>query len=296
MKMTGFEIQIINKVREIMTPFLDKLFEIITILGEETILILLLIGIYFIVSKKEGQIIAFSVFTTLLLNNAIKISVQRIRPFEHPDWTLVPVREETATGFSFPSGHSQNAAAGYFSIANTYRKRWLWIALSVLVTLIGISRVGLGVHYPTDVLVGIALGLATAFLGRILFERTGNDFRKQALLYAVTALVFVPFFFIFFNKLVGDHAKFKDFYTGFAFYLGYVAAVLLEKKFVDFDCSRPLPIRILRTIIALVLALTIKEGLKLVLPSHMAFAMLRYFLLAFVVLGIYPLVSKKWLF
>ena len=97
--MNSFEIQIINKIREFMTPFLDKLLEFITILGEETILILLLLGIYFIISKREGQIIAFSVFTTLLINNAIKISVQRIRPFEHPERTFDPIREQTATGF-----------------------------------------------------------------------------------------------------------------------------------------------------------------------------------------------------
>ena len=81
--MNAFEIEIINQIREAITPFFDKVLEFITILGEQTILILLLLIIYFIISKREGQIIAFSVFTTLLLNNAIKICIQRIRPFDN---------------------------------------------------------------------------------------------------------------------------------------------------------------------------------------------------------------------
>lgn len=294
--MNSFEIQIINKIREFMTPFLDKLLEFITIFGEETILILLLLGIYFIISKKEGQIIAFSVFTTLLINNAIKISVQRIRPFEHPERTFDPIREQTATGFSFPSGHTQNAAAGYFAIGLAFKKRWLWIVVSVLVVLIGFSRVGLGVHYPTDVIAGLILGLGSAFLGRYLFEKTEKDFKKQILLYIVTGLIFLPFVFLFLSKLTGSYPKFKDFYTAFAFFLGYSGAVILERKYVNFDCRKPLATRLIRALIALVLVLGIQFGLKALLPDKTIFSMLRYFLLAFITLGIYPLVAKKWLF
>lgn len=295
--MNNIEIEVLNKVREFMTPFLDKFFELITILGEETILILLLLVIYFIVSKREGQIIALSLFTTLLINNAVKVCVQRIRPFEHPKRNFVPVRKETATGFSFPSGHSQTAAAGYVSMGLSYnKKRWLWIVIAVLIALIGISRVGLGVHYPTDVIVGIVLGVGSAFLGRYLYVKTEKSEIKQMILYATIAVVFLPFVFVFINKLIGNHEKFKDFYTAYAFFVGYAGAVILERKYVNFDCSATLKIRLIRALIALILVVGIQFGLKYVLPDTILFAMLRYFLLAFITLGIYPIVAKKWLF
>lgn len=294
--MNAFEIEIINQIREAITPFFDKVLEFITILGEQTILILLLLIIYFIISKREGQIIAFSVFTTLLLNNTIKICAQRVRPFNHPNRTFDASRMQTATGYSFPSGHTQNAAATYTAIGLSFKKSWLWIVVIILITLIGFSRIGLGVHYPSDVIVGAALGIGSAFLGRYLFEKTEKCFKKQTLLYGITALLFLPFVFIFLNKFIGNHEKFKDFFTSYAFFLGYLAAVILERKYVNFDCNSSLKIRLIRAAIALVIVIGIQFGLKSLLPDTIIFATIRYFLLAFITLGIYPLVAKKWLF
>lgn len=294
--MNAFEIEIINQIREAITPFFDKVLEFITILGEQTILILLLLIIYFIISKREGQIIAFSVFTTLLLNNAIKICIQRIRPFDHPNRKFEASRIETATGYSFPSGHTQNAAATYTAVGLSFKKRWLWILVIILITLIGFSRVGLGVHYPSDVIVGAALGIGSAFLGRFLFVKTEKCFKKQILLYSITALLFLPFAIIFLNKFIGNPEKFKDFFTTYAFFLGYLAAVILERKYVNFNCNTSLKTKLIRTAIALVIVVGIQFGLKPVLPDTTLFAAIRYFLLAFVTLGVYPLVAKKWLF
>ncbi|MDD3999540.1 MAG: phosphatase PAP2 family protein [Bacilli bacterium] len=294
--MNAFEIKIINDIREAITPFFDKLLELITILGEQSILIVLLLGIYFIYSKKEGQKIAFSIFTSLLLNNAIKIAVQRVRPFEHPDHTFDASRMETATGYSFPSGHTQNAAVSYTSLALSFKKKWLWVVVIILITLIGFSRVGLGVHYPTDVIVGAALGIGCAFLGRYLFEKCQDSFSKQLLLYGITVLIFLPFVFIFLKKAQANPAKFRDFYNSFAFFIGYIGAVSLEQKFVNFDCEGCIKRRIIRFLIALVIAALIQFGIAALLPKTIVFSMLRYFLLSFVTLGLFPLMTKKYLF
>jgi membrane-associated phospholipid phosphatase len=294
--MNAFEIKIINDIRETITPFLDKIFEIITILGEQSILILLLLGIYFIYSKREGQKIAFSIFTSLLLNNALKIAIQRIRPFEHPGHNYEATRLDTATGYSFPSGHTQNSAVSYTAIGLSVKKKWLWITIIVLITLIGISRVALGVHYPTDVIAGAALGIGCAFLGRYLFEKCEKSYTKELILYGITILIFLPFVFIYWKKAMTNPDKFKDFYTSFSFFIGFVAAIILERKFVGFECNCCLKLRIVRFLIALVIVVAIQFGLGVLLPEGLIFSMLRYFLLSYITLGIYPILTKKWLF
>jgi undecaprenyl-diphosphatase len=95
-----------------------------------------------------------------LLTQIVKVSIGRIRP---PEGASVP-----APGFSFPSGHTLNGTVTYGLIAllvwrsdlPVWLRRLVAIALGVLVFLIGLSRIALGVHYPSDVVGGWLAGLA----------------------------------------------------------------------------------------------------------------------------------------
>ncbi len=95
-----------------------------------------------------------------LWTHVVKVSIGRLRP---PEGALVP-----APGFSFPSGHALNSTVTYGLIAllvwrsdlPTWVRRLTAIALAVLVILIGLSRIALGVHYPSDVVGGWLGGLA----------------------------------------------------------------------------------------------------------------------------------------
>ena len=144
--MRNFELDIIRFFRDISIPFIDNLMQIVTFLGEQYVLILVLASIYFVFSKEAGEKIAYTIFTSLGVNNILKGLIKINRPFV-TDPTIDAVRVETATGYSFPSGHSQNATVTFSSIAYHFKKRWLWITASILIFLVGISRVVLGVHY-----------------------------------------------------------------------------------------------------------------------------------------------------
>ncbi len=132
----------------------------ITHLGDGWILVLIatLITI-FVKNKKIGMSLFLDLGIISLLNSGLKKIVRRPRPLiEH----LVD-----AGGYSFPSGHSATAMAFYgMLIYLIYRKcpnvtiKWaLIVALTILIVLIGMSRVYLGVHYPSDVLGGFTFGL-----------------------------------------------------------------------------------------------------------------------------------------
>lgn len=113
--------------------------------------------------RRRPRLAVFAAVTlaaSSLLNNLVKIAVDRARP-------VLPDPVASAPGFSFPSGHAQAAIVGYgilvlvFVPALPGRARPVAVGLAVaMVVAIGFSRVALGVHYVSDVLAGYALGAA----------------------------------------------------------------------------------------------------------------------------------------
>lgn len=210
-------------------------------------LVIIFLLIYWIVNKDKGLKIGFSLITSMLFNNLIKGFVNRKRPFETPGKEYLrklDVTKDHATGTSFPSGHSMNSASLYSSVICNFRqKRYLALQIicSVIIVLVGITRIYLGVHFPTDVLVGILLGILIAILFTFLQDFFGD---KKWILYIIVSLVFLPC--LFFDTFG------KDFIKSYGLVVGFTIGHLLERKYVDFNavCS-PLK-KILRVIIGLV--------------------------------------------
>ena len=107
-------------------------------------------------------LVATTALTTSLVNTLLKYAVQRERP---PTVILDPEPlMEVPTTSSFPSGHTSSSFACAFVLSRLAPR--LTVPLFVLATLIGVSRIYVGVHYPLDVLAGAVLGIlvATALL------------------------------------------------------------------------------------------------------------------------------------
>ncbi len=117
------------------------------------------------------------------------------------------------------------------------------------------------------------------------------------ILYITTAAIFLPFILIYFSKINTNYIGYKDLFTIYSFYLGFILAVYLENRFVDFNEDIHLKYRIIRAVIAVVIILSLMLGLKFIFPKdNIFFDMIRYFSLSFVGLGIYPIVFKNSLF
>lgn len=140
--------------------------------------------LFFVIKDKK---IGISIITNLgivtILNQIIKFIMQRPRPTEFR------IIEET--GYSFPSGHSMVSLAfyGYLIyliykyINNKHLKRTLIIILSVLICIIGVSRIYLGVHYTSDVLGGFLISFAYLIIyielvNKFVLEKNKDD-RKE---------------------------------------------------------------------------------------------------------------------
>lgn len=140
---------------------LTPVIKIITFLGSAPCIIILMIILFFIIrNKKQNILLGANLFIITIINQTLKYLLKRPRP------NIFRIVEES--GYSFPSGHSMVSMAfyGYLiylvykNIKNKYLKRFLIIILSIIIILIGISRIYLGVHYTTDVLGGFLLSIS----------------------------------------------------------------------------------------------------------------------------------------
>ncbi|KHS46812.1 phosphatase PAP2 family protein [Novosphingobium subterraneum] len=151
------------------------------VLLRNLILIGVLAALLFLRLKREAVLLTATVMGGWLVNSLVKIAVGRPRPM------IVPHLTE-AGGQSFPSGHSFNSAVIYIAIALAFAAmsprrsiRWTLIISAIALSIaIAISRVWLGVHFPTDVAAGWLGGAGWAFLASALLHKPAKAVAEQA--------------------------------------------------------------------------------------------------------------------
>ena len=123
-------------------------------------------------TRKAGVVCAVALIVNLALTNiALKNIIQRIRPYDVMDSLKILVEAEH--DFSFPSGHTAASFSCAWAMRRTLPKK-CWIPAIILAALISLSRLYVGVHYPTDVLAGVIVGIFAA-------EISCRALRKHAL-------------------------------------------------------------------------------------------------------------------
>lgn len=287
--MFDFEIEILKTLENLRNDFLNNLFEFITIFGEETLLVLLIVTLWFAFDKRFAQKLLFITMASMSVNGIIKNFTRVPRPFASGEVTCV--RPDTATGYSFPSGHTQNFTTWTTVTAYHLKKRWFTIITAILILLVAFSRLFLGAHYPSDVVVSVILGTAFGTVGSIVYDRTEN---KQKLYIGMT-IILTPFAVLF---MFNAEPLFEDFYKFYGMVAGIGAAISFEEKYapITYDVSKWK--KLLRIVIGIAAAFAVKEGIKLlnvtdiVQVSFMIDA-IRYFLLVFAVMGLCPLLFRK---
>lgn len=287
--MFGFEMDILKFLEGMRNDFLNTLFEFITVFGEETLLVFLIVTLWFAFDKKFAQKLLFITMASMSVNGVIKNIAQVPRPFASGEVTCV--RPETATGYSFPSGHTQNFTTWTSLTAMQLKKKWFTALVTILILLVAFSRVYLGAHYPSDVVVSVVLGTAFGTIGSIVYDKTEN---KQKLYIGMT-LILTPFAVLF---MFDAEPLFEDFYKFYGMVAGIGVAVSFEEKYapIGYDVSKWK--KVLRIVIGIAVAFAVKEGIKVFKVSdivQLSFVIdaVRYFLLVFAVMGLCPVLFKK---
>lgn len=286
--MFAFELEFLKWLEGLRTSFLNTVFEGITVLGEETLIILLVVALWFAFDKKLAQQVFFVTATSLSVNGIIKNFAKVPRPFTKG---ISCVRLDTATGYAFPSGHTQGFATWSSFFAAKFKKAWLSILVAILVAAVAISRLYLGAHYPSDVIIGIALGTGIAVLGNYLFAKV-KDVKK---LYLGTLLFLTPFvvYFLF----VAD-PLFADLFKTFGMVGGMVAVSFLDEKTEPLSYDVAWWKKIIRIVLGVVVAVALKEAIKRVnvfdvMQISLLIDAARYFVVVMAVGYLCPFLFKK---
>ena len=151
-------------LQSIRCPVLDAIFSLITHGGEEVIFMAVGMIVFWCVNKYKGYYLLCVGFVGTVLNQFLKMLCRVPRPWiKDPNFPIVEAARAEATGYSFPSGHTQTSVGLYGGIARMTKQKILRIAMIALCVLVPFSRLYLGVHTPADVLVSVAIALVLIF-------------------------------------------------------------------------------------------------------------------------------------
>ena len=156
--------EILRFLEGIRTPLGDAFFSLVTHLGEETIFIVVGLFFFWCLDKKQGYFILSVGFLGTVTNQFLKLWFRIPRPWvKDPKVTIVESARAEATGYSFPSGHTQSAIGVFGSIAKVKKNKVIRILCVLVCVLVPLSRMYLGVHTPLDVGVSILVALVLIF-------------------------------------------------------------------------------------------------------------------------------------
>ena len=238
-----------NGAGSVLCDFFTKM----TFLGELNTAIVIMAVIYWCVSKEFGAYLLMGWHGNRLVNGVLKVTACAYRPWIR-DARIVPYGDSmtTATGYSFPSGHTMNAASvfGGGAVRKDLPKA-LRVLLGVTVALVAFSRIFLGVHTPQDIIVGAICGILIMWLTVRLMQWVADHPEKDiwvvcaglALAAAVAVYAAVKRYPEDYNaegKLLVDGAKMaNDTFKGVGWCAAFLVGWVLERRFVRFSTDVP---------------------------------------------------------
>lgn len=294
----GF-LYLLEKIR---VPILNEFMLLITQFGEETAFLVVALILFWCVDKYKGYYVLSVGFIGTITSQFMKLWFRIPRPWAlDKNFKILEQAREAASGYSFPSGHSQSAVGTFGSIAYTTHNKWIRFLSICIAVLVPISRMYIGVHTPLDVIVGAAISIVLIFLLKPLFF---NCDKKKTLPIILCIMTLLAAAYLCFVKLYPFSADIdtenlasgtENAYTLLGALLGFLIVYALDEKWLHFSTNAVWWAQVLKVIIGLLIVLAIKSGLKAPLNTLLGESVgraARYFLLVVVAGAIWPLTFK----
>ena len=286
-------------LERIRVPGLNEGMLLITRFGEELAFLAVALVFFWCIDKKRGYYIMTVGFLGTIANQFLKLWCRIPRPWVMDEnFTILEQAREAASGYSFPSGHSQTAVGTYGAIALTTEKKWLRRVCIALAVLVPFSRMYLGVHTPKDVLVGAGMALVLILLLRPIATREDKGLMKilfpLMLVVGMGYLLFVELY-RFPEDVDGENlaSGIKNAYTLLGAIVGMAIVYIVDEKKLHFPVKAVWWAQLLKIALGLVVVLAVKAGLNpplnLIFGGHRIADGVRYFLVVIAAGILWPL-------
>jgi membrane-associated phospholipid phosphatase len=268
------------------SPALDLPFQALTLMGNEMFYMIFFPLVYWCVDRRVGARLIILFLFSSCTNAVAKQLAGQPRPFEYDP---IVQRLWPTGGRGFPSGHTQSAVVIWGYLASHFRKTWFWVVAGSLIVLIPLSRVYLGVHFPTDLLGGYLLGAALLVLYLRFQPAVEAWLAARDMGIQLVAALALPSLIL----LLSPHIEAYQIKTAAAL-MGMGVGFVLERKWVRFDSGGSVRNRALRFLSGILVLVVFREGLGLFaagVDHESAFRFVRYLFL-----GLGGSLIAPWLF
>ena len=289
-------------LEKIRLPGLNELMLAVTELGGELPFLVAALIVFWCVDKRQGYYVLSVGFLGTLTNQFMKLWFRIPRPWVlDPEFTILEQAREAATGYSFPSGHTQNSVGTFGALAVTNKNKWVRVICLALVILVPFSRMYVGVHTPADVLVAAAMAIVfLAVLHPVIYKNDGKNIPVLLAVMTLLAVAFLLFVELYpFPMDIDLHnleSGVKNAYTLLGSLVGLIIVYLVDQRYLHFDTKAVWWAQVLKVAFGLLVVLAVKSGMKTPLEvlcgGHMIARGLRYFLIVIVAGIVWPLTFK----
>lgn len=296
--------ELLYALESIRTPFRDKLMGLVTNLGGEAVFIVAAIVVFWCLNKSCGYYMMTVGFAGTIINQFLKLWFRIPRPWvKDPNFTIVESARAEATGYSFPSGHTQNAFAVFGSPARFFKSTALRIIFIFLIALTAFSRMYVGVHTPLDVGVSLIVGTILVFVIYPFFRDMDKSPKKVYIIFGifiVLAAAFVAFVELYDFPADIDAENYasglKNAYMILFCAIGLMLTFFIDTKYVHFHTQAVWWAQIIKVVVGLAILLALKSVLKAPLLAlfggHSVAHGVRYFIVILFAGIVWPMTFK----
>ena len=296
--------ELLYALESIRTPFLDKLMGLVTNRGGEAVFIVAAIVVFWCLSKSCGYYMMTVGFAGTIINQFLKLWFRIPRPWvKDPNFTIVESARAEATGYSFPSGHTQNAFAVFGAPARFFKNTALRIVFILLIALTAFSRMYVGVHTPLDVGVSLIVGTILVFVIYPFFRDMDKSPKKVYIIFGifiVLAAAFVAFVELYDFPADIDAENYasglKNAYMILFCAIGLMLTFFIDTKYVRFHTQAVWWAQIIKVVVGLAILLALKSVLKAPLLAlfggHSVAHGVRYFIVILFAGIVWPMTFK----
>lgn len=266
------QLSILEFFQTLRSPILNSIFLIFTISTELPVLVLFTSAMYWCINKKVGQKMLFALSSNIILNTGIKEFVKAKRPIGIKG--LNSIRVSTATGYSFPSGHTQSATTFWTSLMIIFKNRYIYVIGTIIALGVGISRLYLALHWPIDVLFGWIFGIIFTILFCKIFDYIdkSKNYKVLFLILGLFALVLLIIDSIEYIKPLG-------------LMTGFIVGYIIEDKYIKFetniDKDKFIFINLCKFLIGIFTLALVHITFKQIMPNKAIYDYIRYSITVF---------------